>query len=397
MAASCRARPRVALGLGVCLLLASCGGGGSGGSEGGTADAPRATGGRGGSTGGAAGGGAGGQAGTGGQPATGGGNGSPGGAGGAAGTGASGGGGSGAGLDAAGAGPDVPAADAPAGTDAASSCGVCTSWGQPQQVGRVQTAGLTALSGMAASWRNPGVLYVHNDRDQAVVFAVTEAGALLGRYTLGGATVRDIEDMAVGRCPGGTCLLVADIGNNISPRTEFAIYRASEPAVDAAGPTGAAAPAMTIAAERFAFSYADGGHNAESLIIDHATGAVYIVTKETGSAHSAAYRLESFEAGQMNRAVKVADLAVPAAGDSPVTSGTGHPCAPGVLLRTNGRLYELRAAAGAPFADAFRATPAMLPVGTEVQGEAVTFRADGRAYYTTSEGAAPPIHKVSCQ
>jgi hypothetical protein len=39
----------------------------------------------------------------------------------------------------------------------------------------------------------------------------------------------------------------------------------------------------------------------------------------------------------------------------------------------------------------------MLPVGDEPQGEAVTFRSDGRAYYTTSEGAGPPIHKVSCQ
>ena len=112
---------------------------------------------------------------------------------------------------------------------------------------------------------------------------------------------------------------------------------------------------MTIPAERFAFSYADGAHNAESLILDAATGAVFIVTKEAAGARSAAYRLESFEPGQVNRAVKVADLAVPVAGDQPATSGTGHPCAPGLLLRTNNRLYELRAAAGAPFADAFRA------------------------------------------
>jgi hypothetical protein len=287
--------------------------------------------------------------------------------------------------------------DSPPSPDAPTGCGVCTSWGQPQLTGRIQTAGLDALSGMAASWRNPGVLYVHNDRDRPIVFAVTEGGALLGRYTLGGANVRDIEDMAVGRCPAGTCLYVADIGNNINPRTEFAIYRATEPAVDAAGPSGAAAPSMTMPAERFAFSYADGAHNAESLILDAATGAVFVVTKEAAGARSAAYRLESFEPGQVNRAVKVADLAVPAAGDQPATSGSGHPCAPGVLLRTNNRLYELRAAAGAPLADAFRATPMLVPVGNEVQGEAVSFRADGRAYYTTSEGAGPPVHKVSCQ
>jgi hypothetical protein len=362
MAAGCRARPRVAFGLVVCLLGAPACGGSDSPVDGGAVDRPAETGGRGGTAG-------------------------------SGGTG--------------GASPDMrmpdqssladASADSPPSPDAPSGCGVCTSWGQPRLTGHIQTAGLDALSGMAASWRNPGVLYVHNDRDRPIVFAVTEVGALLGRYTLGGATVRDIEDMAVGRCPAGTCLYVADIGNNISPRTEFAIYRATEPAVDAAGPSGAAAPSMTIPAERFAFSYADGAHNAESLILDAATGAVFVVTKEAAGARSAAYRLESFEPGQVNRAVKVADLAVPAAGDQPATSGTGHPCAPGVLLRTNNRLYELRAAAGAPLADAFRATPMLLPVGNEAQGEAVSFRADGRAYYTTSEGAGPPIHKVSCQ
>jgi hypothetical protein len=394
MAAGCRARPRVALALGVCLLWAC--GGSDGPSDGAAGDRPSSAGGRGGASGGSGGtgatGGSGGQAGgaTGGQ----GGSGASGGSGGAGGSG----GGTGGQGAAGGSSSDARPPDGPPSSDTApAACGVCTSWGQPQLTGRIQTAGLNALSGMAASWRNPDVLYVHNDRDTPVVFAVTEAGALLGRYTLGGATVRDIEDMAVGRCPAGTCVFVADIGNNISPRTEFAIYRATEPAVDAAGPTGAAVPSMTLPAERFAFSYADGAHNAESLILDHATGAVFIVTKEAAGVRSAAYRLETFEPGQVNRAVKVADLAVPVAGDQPATSGTGHPCAPGVLLRTNNRLYELRAAAGAPFADAFRAAATMLPVGVEPQGEAVSFRADGRAYYTTSEGANPPIHKVSCQ
>jgi hypothetical protein len=369
MAVACRARPRVALWLAVCLLAPPACSGSDAPVDARPSDRPADhNAGAGGSTGGSS---------------------APGGT---AGNGGAGGASDGPAADLV-----TPAPDSALGADAATTCGVCTSWGQPQLLGRIQTPGLDALSGMAASWRNPGVLYVHNDRDRAIVFAVTEAGALLGRYTLGGATVRDIEDMAVGRCPAGTCLFVADIGNNISPRTEFAIYRATEPSVDAAGPAGAAAPSATIPAERFAFSYADGGHNAESLILDHATGAVYVVTKEAAGARSAAYRLETFNAGQMNRAVKVADLAVPVAGDSPITSGTGHPCAPGLLLRTNDRLYELRAAAGAPFEDAFRAAPAMLAAGQEQQGEAVSLRADGRAYYTTSEGANPPIHKVSCQ
>jgi hypothetical protein len=287
-----------------------------------------------------------------------------------------------------------PASDAPAtAADAAAGCGACTAWGEPQLLGRIQAAGLNALSGMAASWRNPGVVYVHNDRDRPEFYAVSEAGALLGRFTLAGATVRDIEDMAVSRCPAGTCVYVADIGNNVSPRTEFAIYRAAEPAVDLAGPGGDA----SLPAERFAFSYADGAHNAESLLIEAATGSVYIITKEAAGAVSAAYRLETFEPGRSNRAVKVATLPVPAAGDQPATSANAHPCGAGFLLRTNNRLYEFRTPPGASLADALAVAPVAVPVGNEVQGEAVSYRPDGRGYYTTSEGAGPPLHRVTCR
>ena len=38
-----------------------------------------------------------------------------------------------------------------------------------------------------------------------------------------------------------------------------------------------------------------------------------------------------------------------------------------------------------------------VPVANEQQGEAVSYRADGRGYYTTSEGASPPINRVLCR
>jgi hypothetical protein len=256
--------------------------------------------------------------------------------------------------------------------------------------GRVTAAGLNALSGMAASWRNPGIVYVHNDRENPVVFALNGNATLHTRLTLGGATARDIEDMEVSRCPAGTCLFVADIGNNISPRTEFSIFRATEPDLTTASGD------RTLPAERFAFRYADGAHNAESLLIDPNSGAVFIITKVAAGQPSAAYRLESFETGKVNVASKLADLPVPAAGDQPATAATAHPCGAGFLLRTNTALYEFRIPLGTPFADAFRATPVKVPAATEPQSEAVTYQPDGRGYYTTSEGANPPLDRVSC-
>jgi hypothetical protein len=281
-----------------------------------------------------------------------------------------------AGADAAAGAPDGPAA----------ACGVCAAYAPAQAVGQLQDPQLNAVSGIAASWRTPGLLYVHNDRNRPEFVAVTEAGAMAGRFTLGGASALDIEDIAVGRCPAGTCVYLADLGNNVTPRTEFQIFRVPEPAMVANG---------TLTAERLVFTYPDGPHNAESLMIDPGTGALYVITKVAAGARSAAYRLPAFGSG--GAATKVADLPIPAAGDQPATAADAHPCGAGFILRTNNTAYELRIPVGTPFEEAFKAQPMMVPVGNEMQGEGISYRPDGRGYYTTSEGARPPIHRVGCR
>jgi hypothetical protein len=273
------------------------------------------------------------------------------------------------------------------------ACSVCTAWGQPELLGKVTAAGLAELSGMAASWHNPGVLYVHNDRNRPVIYALDGSAGLLTRLTLGGAIASDIEDIEVSRCPGGTCIFAADIGNNITAREEFSIFRVAEPNV----PLGASSADRTLPAERFAFRYADAPHNAESLIIDPGTGAVFIVTKVAAGQPSAAYKLDTFELGKVNVATKIADLPVPKAGDQPATAGSAHPCGSGFLLRTGNTLYEFRIPVGTAFIDAFHATPVVVPAGVEPQSEAVTYQPDGRGYYTTGEGANPPVNRVRCQ
>jgi hypothetical protein len=42
---------------------------------------------------------------------------------------------------------------------------------------------------------------------------------------------------------------------------------------------------------------------------------------------------------------------------------------------------------------AFTKRPCTAPSIQERQGEAIAFSADGRAYFTSSEGTAPPIHR----
>jgi hypothetical protein len=206
----------------------------------------------------------------------------------------------------------------------------------------------------------------------------------------------DIEDIAIGPCPAGTCLYLADIGGNLSAsRVEFAVYRITEPAVPAGGTTGT----TDVAFERFRFNYPDGAnHNAEGLLVDPASGALYVVTKVAAGQPSTVYALpDPPSVTALNSTRKVIDLPVPRAGDSPATAASAHPCGLGFLLATNNAVYEFRIAAGQPFETAFAATPTAVPSTTEPQREAVAYLPDGRGYFTSGETASAPIFEVTCR
>jgi hypothetical protein len=278
-------------------------------------------------------------------------------------------------------------------SDAASGCSLCASYGSAEQAGRITTAALNALSGIGASKRNTGVIYVHNDRNVAQFFAVSEAGALLGTFNLTGGSVDDIEDMAVAHCPSGSCVYLADVGGNISPRTQFAVMRVPEPEVRVDMPGGT----TSIAAERLVFSYPDNAnHNAESVLVDPNSDTIYVITKVAAGMPSAVYKFPATFGGSALTAEKVIDLTVPKTTDREAVSASAHPCAPAFLLRTYNTLYEFRAAPGASLEAAFSAAPTVVPAATETQSEGVTYRADGRGYFTTTEGSQPAINRVTC-
>ena len=292
------------------------------------------------------------------------------------------------------AGPVDVASDTPGPTsDAPTGCSLCPSYGPAELAGRITSSTLNALSGIGASRRNTGVIYVHNDRNVAQFFAVSEAGALLGTFNVTGATVEDIEDVAVAHCPAGNCVYLADIGGNINPRTQFAVVRVTEPEVRVDMPGGT----MSLAGERLVFAYPDGAnHNAESMFVDPNSDTIYVITKLAAGMPSTVYRFAATFGGGTVTAEKVADLTVPASTDREATSASVHPCAPAFLLRTYNTLYEFRAPPGSALQAAFTATPTAVPVATETQGEGVTYRADGRGYFTTTEGSQPPINRAGC-
>src|SRR5262245_60865183 len=76
------------------------------------------------------------------------------------------------------------------------ACPACASFEAGVVSGTVSFGALTEASGIAASKRNPGVLWTHNDGSQGRIWAISTNGARLATYDIN--NVDDLEDIAVG-------------------------------------------------------------------------------------------------------------------------------------------------------------------------------------------------------
>jgi hypothetical protein len=156
--------------------------------------------------------------------------------------------------------------------------------------------------------------------------------------------------------------------------------------------------------ERLRFTYEDGSHNAESMMIGP-DGTVYIVTKlASGSGGrvaatgpSSVYRLPRvLTADSTAIATKLSTLSVPAEGDFAASAAAAHPCGRGFLLRTYDKVYEFTTPAGMDFEAAFGTTPKLVGMPDEPQSEGIDYRADGRGFITSGEGNGAPIVRTDC-
>ena len=242
---------------------------------------------------------------------------------------------------------------------------------------------LPEASGLAASQKNPGVLWTHNDSGDPFVFAITATGGMKSRVRVTGAQVWDWEDIAVGPCPKGSCLYIADIGDNDRRRRTVTIYRTPEPAPG---------DAQTENVEVFHAVYPDGAHDAEALFVLPG-GDLFIVTKGN-FAPAALYRFTSpFRDGATVPLERVAPL-VPtkangkdtsAARNLRITDADASPDGRWIVLRTPRALmfYAAREFVSGQIREVsrFDLTPAHEP-----QGEGVALSATGDVWLVGEGG-----------
>lgn len=248
-------------------------------------------------------------------------------------------------------------------------------------MGNLVSTELTEVSGVVASRAHPGILWVHNDSgDSPRVFAIDESGALKATIRLKGATSLDYEDIALGPCDEGTCIFIADIGDNLGARDFCTLYRFAEPTdiVDA-----------EIEVTPTRFTYPDGPHNAETLLVHPATGLVYVVTKEENAA-SSVFQIPTGDVVVANELGSV----TPPEGSSLFTGGDIDPTGAMVVLRTYDHVFAYPIPASNRVEDALASTPCTVPAPPEVQGEAVGF--SGKDFWTISEGKGATVYRTKC-
>jgi hypothetical protein len=269
--------------------------------------------------------------------------------------------------------------------------------GAPAKLFEFQDPRITESSGVAASARRADVLFTHNDSgDSARFFAVDRRGCTVGTFSAPGVDAVDWEDMARGPAPDGSpALFLGDIGDNGAGRSEIAVHRFPEPALEpATGGTGdcPSAPEQSLAPVSFRLAYEDGPHDAETLLVHPRSGQVFIVTKNFAGPdvlYAAPPVLDPGKVNVLRRVAVVEGLIAPTGGDI-------APDASSVAVRDYGSILVWRIPGGdLPAAFAPGATPERLSApDAGRQGEALAFTRAGDGLLTSAEGSHAPVYLV---
>jgi len=229
-------------------------------------------------------------------------------------------------------------------------------------------------SGVAVSLRHPGLYWTHDD-GASDLFAVDRQGAVQARFPVR-PTTRDWEDLALSGCGGrGSCLYLADLGDNAEERPFGRILRVAEP-----DPSESGAP---LRADVFPVRYPDGPRDAEALLVLPGE-RVLVVTK--GRNHPVTtYRYP----GPLRPDTVVLEEVQRLSGEPPslprqVTGGATDPGGGLAVLRTyeSLRFYEVRSDTLVPM----RGGMVNLRPLAEAQGEGVGIGRDGEVVLSSEGG-----------
>lgn len=228
-------------------------------------------------------------------------------------------------------------------------------------------------SGIADSKANPGYIWVEQDSGNPSDLALLSfTGLLHKRINVKPAVNRDWEDLVVANGPysGKQYIYIADIGDNNLTASAYYIYRFPEPASSAD---------TVYEVDKVSFSYPDGPHDAEAMLVDNTTKDIYIITKQDASSRIYKLAYPQNIAGN-NTAVLAGTLPF-----NGVTSAAISPDEQELLVKTYTKLYHWRKTKMQTIEQALSASPSTIGYQFEPQGEAICFKNDNKGFFTLSE------------
>lgn len=272
-------------------------------------------------------------------------------------------------------------------------------YGTPAKIANLKNPAVDESSGIAASRTNPNIYWTHNDSgDGPLVYAFDATGESRGVFRVTGAQARDWEDMAIGPGPerASSYLYLGDIGDNDKMRSEIVVYRVAEPKLTPADKSSTKSnPKTTAPADAIRLRYPDGKYDAETLLVHPATGNLYIITKAMLK-NAVVYEAPApLVAGKVITMRRIGELRIPSLMGGVLTGGSISPDGRRVAVCDYIQGYEIVLPASSKnFDDIWKQKITGFNLGQREQGEAITYRADGKALLATSEGKRPPLIQV---
>jgi hypothetical protein len=244
-----------------------------------------------------------------------------------------------------------------------------TVFGNGSVAGHLQGGDMREVSGMVASLAHPGHFWLHNDSGaEPELILIDSTGVEKARVLVQGASNRDWEDIS----RRGDTLLVAETGDNNAKHDTIFVYAVLEPKTIANEPVAALAV--------YPMQFPDGPRDSESLMVDHATGDWYLVSKREDNV-----RVYRYAAPQRARSLVTLErlpLELPfrmAVAADMTADGREF------VIKTYDSIYLWRRAEGETMLAALRRAPAKQPYTPERQGEAIAYTLNGSQYFTASE------------
>ena len=247
-----------------------------------------------------------------------------------------------------------------------------TSFAAPVKLGVIDER-LPEASGIASSVVNPGYIWAHNDgQNPADVFLVDTAAHVKMICHLP-VDNRDWEDIAVGPGPenGKTYVYVGEIGDNNAVFDIKYIYRFEEPLADSA-------ERKITLTDTLKIQMSDGKRDTETMMIDPLSKDLYLISKREDSVMI--YKVSQPFTNQVMIARNVGTIPY-----FKIVAGSFSADGTEILLKDYDHIYYWTRSKDETLEQALLRKPQELPYEREAQGEAITWRLDGKGYYTLSE------------